>query len=141
MKIERTKNTIRNIVFGFGFKIINIILPFISRTAILYVLGSKYLGLSSLFSSILSFLCLAELGMGSAMVFSMYKPIANGDNETICALLNLYKKFYRIIGCVIFGLGVLVLPFLHLIIKDEDHTLKHNSLKLSSLIFSYLMRK
>ncbi len=119
MKIERTKNTIRNIVFGFGFKIINIILPFISRTTILYVLGSKYLGLSSLFSSILSFLCLAELGMGSAMVFSMYKPIANGDNETICALLNLYKKFYRIIGCVIFGLGVLVLPFLHLIIKDE----------------------
>ena len=119
MKIERTKNTVRNIIFGFGLKIINIVLPFVSRTAILYILGSKYLGLSSLFSSILSFLSLAELGMGSAMVFSMYKPISNEDTDTICALLNLYKKFYRIIGFVIFGIGLFITPFLHIIINDD----------------------
>ena len=85
MKIERTKNTLRNIIFGFGYRILNIVLPFISRTVILYVLGEQYLGLSSLFTSILSFLSLAELGVGGAMVYSMYKPIAVNDTSTIRA--------------------------------------------------------
>lgn len=119
MKIERTKNTVRSIAFGFIYKIINIVLPFFSRTAILYVLGAKYLGLSSLFSSILSFLSLAELGVGGAMVFSMYKPIAENDNATICALLNLYRKYYRVIGLVIFGIGMLLMPFLPRLIHDS----------------------
>lgn len=119
MKIARTQNTVRNIVFGSIYRIINIVLPFISRTAILYIMGTKYLGLSSLFSSILSFLSLAELGMGGAMVYSMYKPIAQNDNITICALLNLYRRFYRIIGIVILVLGMLLMPFLKLLIHDE----------------------
>ncbi len=119
MKIERTKNTIRSAAFGFGYRIMNIILPFISRTAILYILGDQYLGLSSLFSSILSFLSLAELGMGSAMIYSMYRPIAENDNQTICALLNLYRRFYRIIGCIILGLGLLLMPFLRYLIKGD----------------------
>lgn len=106
-------------MFGFGYRIINIILPFVSRTVILYVLGEKYLGLSSLFTSILSFLSLAELGMGAAMVYSMYKPIAVNDNETICALLNLYRRFYRMIGGIILGIGLLILPFLDNLIKGE----------------------
>ena len=55
MKIERTKNTVRNIFFGVLNKIVHIVLPFASRTAIIYVLGTQYLGLGSLFSSILSF--------------------------------------------------------------------------------------
>lgn len=119
MRIERTKNTIRNIFFGVGYRIISIILPFASRTAILYVLGEKYLGLSSLFSSILSFLSLAELGVGGAMVYSMYAPIAKNDSATVRALLNLYRKFYRIIGTVIFGLGLLLIPVLKLLVRDE----------------------
>lgn len=119
MKIERTKNTVRNIVFGFINKIIGIILPFFSRTAILYIMGEKYLGLSSLFTSILSFLSLAELGVGGAMVYSMYKPIAHNDNETICALLNLYKRFYRMIGSVILGLGILLMPFLKVLVPEQ----------------------
>ena len=76
MRIERTKNAVRNIIFGFFNRLVNIFLPFISRTVILYVLGTQYLGLSGLFSSILSFLSLAEMGAGNAMVYSMYKPIA-----------------------------------------------------------------
>lgn len=119
MKIARTQNAIRNIIFGFMYRILSIVLPFISRTAILYILGTKYLGLSSLFGSILSFLSLAELGMGGAMVYSMYKPIAQNDKTTICALLNLYRRFYRVIGTVILGLGLLVMPFLKLLIHDE----------------------
>lgn len=119
MKIERTKNAARNIVFGTIYKIIGIILPFLSRTVILYVLGEKYLGLSSLFSSILSFLSLAELGIGAAMVYSMYKPIADNDHDSICALLNLYKKLYRIIGTCILVIGLCVLPFLRRFIKGD----------------------
>ncbi len=118
MRIERTKNAVRNTVFGVLYKIIGIILPFASRTAILYVLGEKYLGLSSLFTSILSFLSLAELGMGAAMVYSMYKPIAQNDKKTLCALLRLYKKLYNIIGCIILGAGLALLPFLDKIIND-----------------------
>ena len=119
MKIERTKNTLRNIVFGFCYRLLNIILPFISRTAILYILGEQYLGLSSLFTSILSFLSLAELGVGGAMVYSMYKPIAENDTTTIRALLNLYRKFYRAIGTVIFVIGLCLTPFLRLLIHES----------------------
>lgn len=118
MKIARTKNTVRNIIFGFIYRIINIILPFISRTAILYIMGTQYLGLSSLFTSILSFLSLTELGIGGAMVYSMYKPIAQNDHKTICALLNLYKRLYGIIGSVVLGLGLLIMPFLKIIVKE-----------------------
>lgn len=119
MRIERTKNTIRNIVFGFCYKLLNILLPFVSRTVILYILGSQYLGLSSLFTSILSFLSLADLGIGGAMVYSMYKPIAENDTSTIRALLNLYRKFYRIIGTVIFGLGLCLLPCLKFLVREQ----------------------
>lgn len=119
MKIERTKNTVRNIMFGTLLRIVNLILPFISRTVILYVLGTQYLGLTSLFTSILSFLSLAELGIGAAMVYTMYKPIAENDTDTICALLNLYKKFYRIIGTIVLVLGICLIPFLKKIIHGD----------------------
>lgn len=119
MKIERTKNTLRNIVCGFCYRLLSIVLPFISRTAILYILGEQYLGLSSLFTSILSFLSLAELGVGGAMVYSMYKPIAENDTATIRALLNLYRKFYRAIGTVIFVIGLCLTPFLKLLIHES----------------------
>lgn len=119
MRIERTKNAVRNILFGTVNRVINIILPFISRTVILYVMGTKYLGLSSLFSSILSFLSLAELGVGGAMVYSMYRPIAQNDHKTICALLNLYRRLYRTIGLVVLTLGVALMPFLNILIKEQ----------------------
>ena len=119
MKIERTKNTVRNILTGSVNRVINIILPFFTRTVILYVMGTKYLGLSSLFTSILSFLSLSELGLGAAMVYSMYKPIAQNDEKTICALLNLYRRLYRIIGWVVLTLGLALMPFLRQLINDE----------------------
>ena len=119
MKIERTKNASRNIIFGVTFKVYQIILPFIMRTALIYFMGMKYLGLTSLFSSILQMLNLAELGVGSAMVYSMYKPIAEDDTDTICALMALYKKYYRIIGIVISVVGTAILPFIPHLVKME----------------------
>lgn len=118
-KIERTKNATRNIIFGTVLKVYQIVVPFIMRTAMLYLLGVKYLGLNSLFQSILQVLNLAELGVGSAMVYSMYKPIVEDDTKTICALMKLYRLYYRIIGLAIGILGLVLLPFLPNLIKGD----------------------
>lgn len=87
-------------------------MPFVVRTVMIYKLGSEYTGLSSLFTSILTMLSLAELGFSNAMVYCMYEPIHNGDKTTICALLNLYRRIYNIIGWIIIGTGLILIPFL-----------------------------
>ena len=119
MKIERTKNATRNIIYGVFLKIYQLLGPFILRTIFIYTLGMEYLGLNSLFTSILSVLNLAELGVGSALVFSMYKPIAEDDTEKICALMNLYKLYYRIIGAVILVIGLILVPFIPKLISGS----------------------
>ena len=119
MKIERTKNAARNIVFGGILKAYQILVPFLMRTVMIYFMGIQYLGLNSLFSSILQVLNLAELGIGSAMVYSMYQPIAEDDEVTICALMNLYKIYYRVIGLVVAIGGLMILPFLPNLIKMD----------------------
>lgn len=120
MKVERTKNSIRNVIWGFVNKIVALIFPFVIRTAIIYVLGSEYLGLSSLFTSILQVLSLAELGFASAIVYSMYEPIAKDDKETICALMKLYKNIYRAIGIIVLSFGLVLIPFLKYLVKTDS---------------------
>lgn len=121
-KIERTKNASRNIIFGIILKIYQILVPFLMRTAMIYFMGVEYLGLNSLFTSILSTLNLAELGVGSAMIFSMYKPIAEDDEKAVCALLNLYRVYYRIIGCIILVIGTILTPFIPKLINGQIPT-------------------
>lgn len=118
-KIERTKNATRNIVFGVILKIYQILVPFLMRTAMIYLMGVQYLGLNSLFTSVLQVLNLAELGVGSAMVYSMYKPIAEDDETTICALMKLYRTYYRVIGLVIAVVGCVLTPFIPHLIKSD----------------------
>lgn len=118
-KIERTKNASRNIFFGVILKIYQILVPFLMRTAMIYLMGVQYLGLNSLFTSVLQVLNLAELGVGSAMVYSMYKPIAEDDNITICALMKLYRTYYRVIGLVIAVVGCALTPFIPYLIKSD----------------------
>ena len=88
MSDSRTKNIKRNIIFGAINKVIAMILPFVIRTIIIWKLGAEFLGLSSLFSSILQVLNMAELGFTSSVVFSLYKPIPQKDDETVCALMK-----------------------------------------------------
>lgn len=118
MKIERTKNAGRNFLVGSVLKVYQIIVPFAVRTVMIYSMGVQYLGLNSLFTSILQVLNLAELGVGNAMVYSMYRPIAEDDTASICALLRLYRTYYRIIGLIIAGLGTALIPFLPQLIKE-----------------------
>ena len=110
---NKLRNTQRNIFFGFLNKIVTMLFPFVVRSIIIVKLGMEYVGLNSLFASILQVLSLAELGFGSAIVFSMYKPIANNDRAEIGALLNLYRKTYHIMGGIILCIGVLLVPFLN----------------------------
>lgn len=112
MIINRKKNAIRGTFFGIILKIIQILFPFIIRTIFINTLGVQYLGLNSLFTAILQVLNLAELGVSSALVFSMYKPIVDDDKEKICQLMNLYRTYYRIIGLVILAAGLILLPFI-----------------------------
>ena len=119
MAETRTKNSIRNISFGFINRIVVLILPFITRTIILYQLGEEYLGIGTLFSSILSFLSLTELGLGTAIVYMMYKYIALNDNEGMSALLKYFRKIYRVIGTAILVLGLLLIPAVPYLIKGE----------------------
>lgn len=119
MKIERSESATRNIVFGVVLKIYQMVIPFMMRTAMIYLLGVEYLGLNSLFASVLQVLNIAELGVGSAMVYSMYKPIAEDDKITICALMNLYKIYYRVIGMIILGLGIIIVPFIPKLISGH----------------------
>lgn len=117
--MNKTKNAMRNIIFGMGLRLYQIIVPFLMRTAMIYFMGIEYLGLNSLFTSILQVLNLAELGVGSAMVYSMYKPIAEDDKDTICALLKLYKKYYFFIGLVIATIGIIITPMITKLINGE----------------------
>lgn len=87
-------------------------MPFAVRTVFIYKLGIEYLGLNSLFSSILQILSLSELGFASAIVFSMYKPIAEDDTDTVCAILLFYRKIYLFIGTIILAAGLLIIPFI-----------------------------
>lgn len=119
MKIQRTKNATRNVAAGAALRIYQMIGPFILRTTMIHVLGMEYVGLNGLFTSILQVLNLAELGVGSAMVYSMYKPIAEDDTERICMLMKLYRLYYRIIGWVILGLGLIILPVIPKLISGD----------------------
>lgn len=119
MKIERTKNAARSISAGMVLKVYQMVMPFLTRTAMIEFWGVEYLGLNSLFSSILHMLNLAELGVGAAMVFSMYKPIAEDDTPRICALMGLYRRYYRLIGLVIGVAGLLLTPFVPQLISGE----------------------
>lgn len=120
MELSKTKNTIKGLISGIFNKLVSLLGPFALRTLIIYYMGINYVGLNGLFSSILTVLSLTELGFGSALVFSMYQPISENNKEKICALLNLYKKVYLIIGVAVLVLGCLVLPFLPMLIKDDS---------------------
>lgn len=119
MADSKTKNSSRNLVFGICLKVYQLLVPFLIRTIIIRVLGIEYAGLNSLFTSILQVLNIAELGVGTALVFSMYKPIAEHDDKKICALMQLYKIYYRVIGLVILAIGLCITPFLSKLIKGD----------------------
>ena len=119
MKLARTKNTFRNTAWGAIYRVVALVGPFIIKTIIIKNIGMEYSGLNTLFNSILTVLNLANLGFSSSLVYTMYEAVANEDNEAICAMINFFRKVYRIIGFVILGLGLAVMPFLPQLVGEE----------------------
>ena len=117
--LDKTRNAKKGIITGVVNKVITLLIPFIVRTIFIKVIGIEYAGLNGLFTSLLQVLNLAELGFASAVVYSMYKPIADRDDETICALLNFYRRVYKVVGYVVLGAGLLVLPFIKYFINGN----------------------
>ena len=119
MKIDFAGNTKRGAAAGIVSRIIGLIFPFLNRTLFLWLLGPKYLGLNGLFTSILGVLMLAELGFGTAIVCSLYKPIADDDRELVCAYISFYRMIYRWVGSIIFVGGLCLMPFLRELIHGN----------------------
>lgn len=141
MSETRTKNAKRNIVNGMVREVLSMVLAFVTRTMVLYVLGEQYLGLSGLFTSILNVLNLAELGFNTAVVYFLYRPIAENDYDQICAITAYLRRMYRLIGSIILVAGLAVLPFLpHLISGEHPDSMNVYVLYLIYLansVFSY----
>lgn len=117
-KKGRFQQSMYNLLSGFGFRILGTFTAFLVRTVFIRCLSTDYLGVNGLYSNILSMLSLTELGFGTAMIYSMYKPLAEKNQQKIAQLLELYKTVYRIVGSVILILGLILVPFLDNLIKD-----------------------
>lgn len=99
---------------------LTLFLSFASRTVFIYTLGAVYLGLQGLFSNVLSFLALSELGIGSAISFLLYKPLAVNDVQRIKAIMHFYKRCYIVVGLIIIFLGCGLMPFLKYMVNLEQ---------------------
>ena len=119
MKLDFARNVKRNMVANAVSNGVRLLFPFLNRTLFLWLLGPEYLGLNGLFGSILGVLMLAELGFGTAVVCSMYKPVADDDREMLCAYLRFYRTVYRWVGSVIFVVGLCLLPFLRQLVHGD----------------------
>lgn len=138
----RVKNSVRNIGYRLISQVASIVLKFVSRTIFIYILGVEYLGINGLFSEVLQMLSLADLGFGTAMVFSMYKPLAENDEKRLTQLVALYKRIYTIIAIVISVVGVALVPFLkYLVNLDQSipYLKTYYLLYLANTVSSYLV--
>ena len=117
---SRTENSIINMFFGFAYQFITLILSFVSRTVFLQVLSVDYLGINGLFTDILQMLSLADLGFNTAMTYSFYKPLAEGNKAKIASLVKFYKQVYRVIAISVASIGLMLTPFIEYIVNAEQ---------------------
>ncbi len=138
----RTKNSFKNIIYSWFNQLLTIGLSFVSRSVFLYCLSVDYLGIQGLFGDILNMLSLADLGFGTAMTFSMYKPLADKDYKKLAGLTTFYKKVYRVIAIAITLIGVGLVPFLKYLVKldtEMPHLVLYYLLFLANTVASYLV--
>lgn len=135
------KKALFNIVTSVSFKVIILVVSLISRRYLTNILGEEATGLFSLYTSVLGFLAIAELGIGTAILFSIYKPIVEGDDNTVSALFYLYKKIYRYIFLVIAFVGLILTPFIPYFASENTGTYNISFtyiIFLSSVLITYL---
>lgn len=116
--LSRSEYVARNATVSLITQIVKNLLGFVTRTVFIWVMGKELLGINSLFTEIMTMLSFAELGIGNAFVYSLYKPLATNDTEHLKSLMSLFARAYRWIGVAVGGLGLALLPFLKLIVGD-----------------------
>lgn len=120
MLMSRLDQGFKNIIYGLGNSVLGSILGFIGRTVFIYKLGETYLGLSGLLNNVFGMLTISELGISTAIGFSLYKPLAEKDYDSISALMSLYRKAYMIIGSFVLISGIVIYPFLDFFISPDE---------------------
>lgn len=116
---SRTENVVRNVNIALICQAMNTVLGFVSRSFFIKLLGETYLGINGIFSNVLTILNFAELGIGTAIVYNLYKPLKEHDEEEVGKLVYFYKKAYLCIACVILTAGLALLPFLRWLISEQ----------------------
>lgn len=140
MSGNRTNRAITNIAVSFMNQVLTLLLTFLSRTVFIHVLGVEYLGINGVFSDVLGLLSMADLGFNTAMVYSLYKPLAEQDQRKIAALIQFYKKIYMVIAVSIMVIGTALIPFLQYIVNLDDeipHLTLYYILSLIGIVSSY----
>lgn len=117
----RVKNSMKNVAISIFSQVIMIILGFMTRKIFLDNLGTEYLGINGLLTSVISMLGLVESGIGISIVYNLYKPLAENDNEKVIALVQLYKKLYGILAIIILALSVVIYPFISILIDNSEN--------------------
>ncbi len=117
--MDRKGKALKNTFIGTVCYFATLLIGFVTRTIFIYLLGKDYLGVNGLFTNILSLLSFAELGIGTAIIFALYKPIADENEREVSALMNFYKKAYSFIGVFIAVAGLCLTPFLGVLIKNK----------------------
>ena len=115
----RTHFFLKNFSSRIAIYLATTILSFATRTVFIYCLGEEYLGINGLFASLLTVLNLAELGVGTSIVFAMYKPVAENDTEKVKTLMDFYRRSYRIVGFVLLAVGMALIPALPYLAKGS----------------------
>lgn len=139
---SRTEYSATNTTVAMVARVIAILAGYFTRVVFTHTLSEDYVGINGLFTDILNVLALSELGIGTAITFALYKPISQGDVERQKSLMRLYRKFYRIVAAIVLVAGLLVIPFLGVLIKDQpqvEHLLLIYLMYLFSSVVSYLM--
>ena len=114
----RTEKSIRNFKFAMMAQVVTIILSFVTRTCLVRILGIEAVSLNGLFTQVIAAISLAEMGAGTAIVYNLYKPLAEGDHEKVSQLMNLFRTAYWIIGAATLVIGILLIPWLPYLVTD-----------------------
>ena len=145
MSESRTKNSIKNAGYGIFLQAIGILTNYVTRIILVRTLGIAVNGLNGLFTEVISMISLAELGVGTAIIYNLYKPLAENDIPKLTQLMTLFRKAYRIIAGAIMAVGLALTPVVHLLVTKTDFSVGYIRLVFvlfvaqtaSSYLFSY----
>ena len=138
---SRIKKTKINIIYSILLQIIKIFLLFLGKVIFVRKLGAEYLGINGLFSNLLSILSIADLGITTALMYGLYKPLAENDTKKITQYINFFKKVYLVIAIIVAITGIALIPFLKYIVNlpsDIPHIYLYYVILLANSVLSYL---